>query len=287
MEPVPSCGTDGTLFWRPPSLGGTEFAYTSQRRYAFPRHFHEEYVIAIMLRGVERLRHTRGANLVTAGSLILLNPGEVHENGAVDDAGFAYRTLYVPKGVVERTLADADLRAGPLPGFVHAAASDPETFRLLRRLHLAVQAGEPVLRLQSLLALGLAQLFRRHAALPPPRRGQRPSQRRITLVQEYLDAHFAEKVSLDDLGRLAGLSPFHLVRSFREEVGMPPCRYQIQRRVLHALARLRQGVAIPLAALEAGFVDQSHLHRHMKRILGVTPGQFRADRKGVQDRPRG
>src|SRR5262249_50929777 len=121
MDPPRSSETDGTHFWRPPGLGGTELAFTSQGRYAFPRHFHEEYVIAIMLRGVERLRHSRGSSLVTVGSLIFLNPGEVHENGAVDDAGFAYRTLYVPTSVVERTLADAGVRAGPPPGFVHAA----------------------------------------------------------------------------------------------------------------------------------------------------------------------
>jgi AraC-like DNA-binding protein len=104
------------------------------------------------------------------------------------------------------------------------------------------------------------------------------------LVQEYLDAHFAEKVSLDELAEVADLSPYHLVRSFCGAVGLPPCQYQIQLRVHHALGRLREGAPISLVAQEAGFVDQSHLNRHFKRLLGITPGQFRAVRKSVQDK---
>jgi AraC-like DNA-binding protein len=98
-----------------------------------------------------------------------------------------------------------------------------------------------------------------------------------------LDTHFAENVSLNDLSRLADLSTYHLVTSFRAEFGLPPCQYQIQRRVLHTSTRLRQGMPISQAAYEAGFADQSHLTRHFKRIVGVTPGQFRVGRKNVQD----
>jgi AraC-like DNA-binding protein len=168
--------------------------------------------------------------------------------------------------------------------FARVVTFDRETFVMLRQLHLAAEGGEPVLRLQTLLTVGLSQLFRRHAGALPSRELPRPSRRKIALVREYLDTHFAAKVSLDDLSRLAGLSAYHLVRSFLDEVGLPPCQYQIHRRVLYALGRLRQGAAISQAAYEAGFVDQSHLNRHFKRILGVTPGLFRVDRKNVQDR---
>jgi AraC-like DNA-binding protein len=51
--------------------------------------------------------------------------------------------------------------------------------------------------------------------------------------------------------------------------------------VYRARDLLRSGVPIAEAALRTGFVDQSHLNRHFKRIIGVTPGQYR---KNVQDR---
>jgi hypothetical protein len=221
MKPMPSFLTSETRFWRPSGLGGAELLFASYGRYAFPRHFHEEYLVAIMVRGVERLRHAHGSDLAAAGSLILLNPGQVHENGAVDDAGFAYRTLYVPQRLMERCLADIGLPATPLPVFADVVAFDHVTFTMLQQLHLAVEAGEPALRVQTLLAVGLSRLLRGHGAVASPKELSRPSLRRINLVREYLDAHFAENVSLDDLSQLAGLSAFHLVRSFRDEVGAP------------------------------------------------------------------
>ena len=225
----------------------------------------------------------RGTELAPAGSLILVNPGQVHENGAVDDGGFAYRTLYVPPPLANRCLVDAGFCFAQLPEFREAIASDHEIFSSLRRLHLAVETSEPPLRLQTLLTHALALLFPRHAELSPPRDPPSPSRSKIDLVREYLGAHFSQKVSLDDLCRLTGLSAFHLVRSFRDQVGLPPCQYQLQRRVLHALSRLRQGMPIGQTAYEAGFADQSHLNRHFKRFVGVTPGEFRARRNTVQD----
>jgi hypothetical protein len=108
-----------------------------------------------MVRGVERLQLVSGAELAPVGSLILVNPGQVHQNGSVDDAGFAYRSLYVPLPLAERCLLDVGLRAAPLPGFPEIVAFDREIFLTLRQLHLAVEVGEPLLRLQELLTVAL------------------------------------------------------------------------------------------------------------------------------------
>jgi AraC-like DNA-binding protein len=287
MKSMHSPPTGETRFWRPADLDGAELMFASYGWYAFPRHFHEEYLIANLVGGAERLGHTGGTDEVTPGSLILLNPGQVHENSAVDDRGFAYRTLYVPIRLAERYLIDAGLEARPLPGFTRAVARDRETFAALQQFHLAVEVGEPTLTLQTLLGAAIGRVFRRHGAVPPPRRLPPPSRRKINQVREYVDAHFAENISLDDLSRLVGLSACHLAHSFREAVGLPPCQYQIQRRILHVLGRLREGAPIASAACEAGFADQSHLNRHFKRVVGITPGQFRATRKNVQYVPRG
>jgi AraC-like DNA-binding protein len=84
-----------------------------------------------------------------------------------------------------------------------------------------------------------------------------------------------------------GLSPFHLNRLFCREIGMPPHAFQTQVRIARAKTLLRQGLPITGVAMQTGFADQSHLTRHFKRLLKLTPGQYREDSKNVQDNSGG
>jgi transcriptional regulator GlxA family with amidase domain len=83
-----------------------------------------------------------------------------------------------------------------------------------------------------------------------------------------------DKVTLDELARVAGTSKFHLVRQFRFITGVPPHTYQIGLRVLLARRLLEQGIAPADVATRTGFTDQSHLHRQFRSRLGITPGRY-------------
>ncbi len=67
----------------------------------------------------------------------------------------------------------------------------------------------------------------------------------------------------------------HLVRTFHQHVGIPPHEYMVQLRLERARSMLATGAPAAEAAHHAGFADQSHLHRHFKRVIGVTPGKYR------------
>lgn len=93
-------------------------------------------------------------------------------------------------------------------------------------------------------------------------------------VRVYLESHFAEKLSLETLGRRAGISAFALLRAFRAATGLSPHEYQTLLRITHARHLLRGGSAIASVAVEVGFYDQSHFHHSFRRIVGLTPGSY-------------
>lgn len=70
------------------------------------------------------------------------------------------------------------------------------------------------------------------------------------------------------------MNVFRLLRHFRASVGVTPYAYLTQRRMLHAIALLRDGCPISRAALEAGFCDQSHFSRRFRAAFGMPPGQY-------------
>ena len=79
------------------------------------------------------------------------------------------------------------------------------------------------------------------------------------------------------MAAVAHLSPYHFARQFKATTGLPPHQYVIARRVERAQHLLRQDSELGLTevALRVGFLHQSHFSFHFKRIVGVTPGQFR------------
>jgi AraC family transcriptional regulator len=83
---------------------------------------------------------------------------------------------------------------------------------------------------------------------------------------------------------IARLSPYHFARQFKASTGIPPHAYVIARRVERA-RQLLQGGDLSLAeiAARAGFLDQSQLSRHFKRLVGVTPRKFRISARIAQE----
>jgi AraC family transcriptional regulator len=111
---------------------------------------------------------------------------------------------------------------------------------------------------------------------PPPSR--RLPAAVLARVIEHLEAHLADDVSVAELAEVAGLSTGHFSGLFRNATGEPPHRYHTRLRVQQARRLIESGVSAPVAALQVGFFDQSHLTRHMRRLLAISPGKLRKQR---------
>jgi len=96
----------------------------------------------------------------------------------------------------------------------------------------------------------------------------------VSQVRTYLDTYYADSIDLSGLGRRMGISSFSLLRMFRAHVGLSPLEYQTQQRITQAKRLLLSGRPIAQVAAETGFCDQTHLTRHFRRIVGMTPGHY-------------
>jgi AraC-like DNA-binding protein len=110
--------------------------------------------------------------------------------------------------------------------------------------------------------------------------------RRVDRAVAHIEANFEQKIVLRDLAELAVLSVHRFATVFRREVGLPPHRYLSRVRVRHAKRLLCQGLPPAIAAVEAGFYDQSHLARHFKHVCGVTPGEYQSRHRRTPEVPR-
>jgi len=101
--------------------------------------------------------------------------------------------------------------------------------------------------------------------------------RQLEQVYDYIASNLHQALTVTELAVVAGVSPTHFTRLFRQQTGEPPHRY-VRRRRLEEAERLIVGTQLPLAAIAVavGFSDQSHLNRVMRAQRGATPGELRA-----------
>src|SRR5262245_27063453 len=214
-----------------------------------------------------------------AGSVSLLpagNPARVRSSGCKGELH-----LFLESGLVSRVAAEAfdldpaRLAVPPLDGLDLPQLRVP---MLAVGTELTAGAGGP-LAAES-LATVLAVHLIRHVLTPrqPARRraGTLP-RAKLRAVVEYVEEHLDPGPTLEQMAAVAHLSPYHFARQFKQATGLPPYQYVILRRVEWAkhLLQTQSGLSLAEVAARAGFSDQSQFSHHFKRLVGVTPGQFR------------
>ena len=123
-----------------------------------------------------------------------------------------------------------------------------------------------------------ARLLQRHYRGSLPMREIRGglSHTKLERVIAHIEDNLASKLSLPGIAEIAGISVSHLKTLFRNSTGVPVYEYVLRRRVERAQLLLRnQRFSIAEVAVATGFAHQSHLARHMHRILGYTPSSLR------------
>ena len=262
-------------FWRDPALDNLEMLRATYVTHTFSRHTHEGYAIGVIEAGVEEFTYQGAVHRAPAGSVVVIHPGEVHTGHAGTPAGWTYRMLYPEITLVQRAgwelVGSGQLQ---LPYFPNPVIQDRQLAAQLRHLHVAIENSTSLLERESRLLWTLAQMVTKYAARRPYLAPIGHEHQVVQHIQDYLRANYTSSTSLDQLARIANLKSLRLLRVFRKEVGLPPHAYLVQVRVARAKVLLSMGLPIAQVAADTGFTDQSHLTRHFKRLVGVTPRQY-------------
>jgi len=240
----------------------------------YPRHWHEEYQFCSIEDGGGSVDCRGRRRQTPSRSLFVIHPGEAHSNEATPGETCSFRSLYLAPELFPGT-----------PYFPEIVLDDERTIRDYRRLWTALTSPSR-LEAEGRLAEFVECMRARHgeskiALLSPD--NPDVDRRQVGRARELIDARYVENLSLAELADEAGMQPFRFHRAFRRLVGMPPHAYQTQVRVSRAKRLLRAGVPVATVAAETGFADQSHLSRHFRRLVLLTPGRYARGCKNVQD----
>lgn len=258
--------TDRAEFRAVAGRAGVELYRAHIVRHAFEPHTHEAYGFGVIEQGVERFRYMGSDHLAPPDSIVLMHPDVLHTGRAETAGGWRYRMIYIEPAV----LADIAGEVGWLFDEAVVERDRPRAQHLARLLEALWHTQDP-LAFDGLLAqmvAGLSPLARQSGGVV-----RRPM-RRFTEVIDYMQAHLGERLGLEDLAAVAGLSPFHFLREFQAQYHATPHQMLMARRLFAAKQWLAQGIAPAQVAAMAGLTDQAHLTRAFSRRYGVAPGRY-------------
>ena len=215
----------------------------------------------------------RGARYRTGpNGIFTVNPGELHTGEAGAAGGYVYRALYPSLDFLQRLLGSEGVHQ---LYFCDPVIYDASLAGALRRAHLAVERGEPLLTCEGLLLDAIVGLIRRNGTPRLPAQVKSRSARyAVRRLREFIDADPCRNMSLTTLANMVQMSPFHLAHIFSQETGTPVRVYADVARIRLAKSILKKGVSISEAAVRLGFADQAHFTRRFKQFQGFTPGQY-------------
>jgi AraC family transcriptional regulator len=179
-------------------------------------------------------------------------------------------------------LADSTIRGDPahvqlLPG---VNIQDTLLSNLILALYNELQNLDPLgtLFVESVSHTIMLHLLRKYsnAIVKPqaPRGRLTPAQ--VRTIDEYVDNHLDQKISLTDLAHLLHISVSHFERMFRATFNCAPYHYVLERRLDRArlLLLYNSDLSIYEIARRCGFANQSHFTKHFSRQVGVSPTRF-------------
>ncbi|MFM4830293.1 AraC family transcriptional regulator [Aeromonas rivipollensis] len=275
-------GPDRHSFWHDPALPFLEArAVQDGRHVCYDKHSHAHFSIGAITGGHSHYLNQRSRQEVGPGSLVLMNPEEVHACNPIADQPWSYLMFYLDTDWLRGQQEEAGLGSEFRP-FDMTASRDPLLYQGLQHLHhQLVQAPDPLAREVA------CHLFSRQllARLTPARWDDRPPQH-LQRAAELMQDDSASPLSLSQLSAVAGLTPSHFVRAFSHHYGMTPHAYLLDRRIRHARTLLKQGQPLAEVALASGFADQAHFQRQFKRRVAATPGQYRTQLARQAERTR-
>lgn len=256
--------------WGVPGVAGLECFAAREMTHHYGRHSHAGYALGVFENGVGISTVRGSAYYFPAGSMVMMNPDEAHTGSAGNSQPMTYRMFYIPTEALHSFLPQRTA----LPYFRELLVQNQFWASQLDRLHRLLEISTDRLEQQTNFTEvigGLAQAF--GGSRLATKAGYNEAYA-IGQIKDFLQENYTQNITLDDLAALTDLHRAYVIRAFRRATGIPPYTYLLQIRVERAKELLRAGCPVAQAALEVGFADQSHLHRHFKHITSLTPGEY-------------
>ena len=242
-------------------------------------HYHDFCKLVLLVSGQGEYTVEDRHYKLRTGDVLLIGNGQIHRPEFVEGVEYERVIIYISPEFLQR---HANMDCNPEELFdgkkEHVLRVEEKRYKkLFERVsmletELSGEAYGKRIMANSLLLQLLVQIgrYRANSMFMPPEK-RYVSDERIRRILTYLEEHFSEQLTIEELAERFFISRYHMMRLFKQETGQSLYGYITERRLFYARELLRQGVPATESCFRAGFGSYSSFIRAYEKRFGATP----------------
>lgn len=263
--------------WSPPGHQGLSVSKVSYTQFEFPRHFHSHYTILLVDQGVN-IGFTKNQHYkIGRDTLLIINPGDLHAGKSDKHDLLSFYSLIIQPSYLEYITGINELPIKADPVFsAHPVIDDVHLVSAFRKLIHSIRCNTNNEEIQHRIDNFFIEVLCNRSISVHAKPENSSTKSFLKRAVEFLKENHERSFSLQELARYCHVSPYHLLRQFKQALGMTPFEYLKILRIEKSKTLMKRGGSLTEVALTSGFYDQSHFIRTFKEVYGIRPSAYRS-----------
>lgn len=239
------------------------------------KHFHEEYTISLVYKGVHTFSNEKGTFHVDRNSIQIINPFEYH---STQNSTWSHLNIMIPKEKLEQIASEILQKDINSLILMENIIKDEETIKLFKYLFTSLNTEDKnEILIDSNLINFIEILLQKHSSLKIQNfKDLQENKNKIEKSFKYIEENLSnQELNLEDIAKSIKLSKYHFLREFKKHTTLTVNQYILVKKVGRIRELQKQNLSLSQIAYECGFSDQSHMIKVFKKYVGYTPSKVK------------